>query len=231
MKVLITGGAGFLGQRLARQLLVRGQLSDSQGRTQNIDQIVLVDVVPAYDFNDARVRVVMGDSALTLDMGGASAAIGVSHGGMMLRRTAAEARVEVPRRLKRAVTVAEQHRDAIRERVGDDEVETAVAVQITGRDGVWSRPDRIAPGERGVRRRQEEHERQSDEQRDAADTADHCGAPPHFASDRRAVGSTPFARRSDLENARKFVPLAAAASQRTTRGRVVARRAGCSSVA
>src|SRR5437868_5011636 len=33
-----------------------------------------------------------GDSGLTLDMGGASAAIGVSHGGMMLRRTAAEAR-------------------------------------------------------------------------------------------------------------------------------------------
>src|SRR5439155_2287790 len=39
-----------------------------------------------------RVRVVMGDGALTMDMGGASAAIGVSHGGTMLRRTAAEAR-------------------------------------------------------------------------------------------------------------------------------------------
>ena len=38
------------------------------------------------------VRVVMGDSALTMDMGGASAAVGVSHGGMVLRRTAAEAR-------------------------------------------------------------------------------------------------------------------------------------------
>ncbi|MES2068767.1 MAG: D-erythronate dehydrogenase [Pseudomonadota bacterium] len=63
MKVLITGGAGFLGQRLARQLLARGQLSDSQGRAQKIDQIVLVDVVPAHDFNDARVRVVTGDIA------------------------------------------------------------------------------------------------------------------------------------------------------------------------
>jgi nicotinate dehydrogenase subunit B len=36
--------------------------------------------------------VVMGDSGRTLDMGGASAAIGVSHGGMVLRRTAALAR-------------------------------------------------------------------------------------------------------------------------------------------
>src|SRR5260370_36745640 len=37
-------------------------------------------------------HVVMGDSGRTLDMGGASAAIGGSHGGMVLRRTAAEAR-------------------------------------------------------------------------------------------------------------------------------------------
>jgi CO/xanthine dehydrogenase Mo-binding subunit len=34
----------------------------------------------------------MGDNGRTLDMGGASAAIGVSHGGMVLRRTAALAR-------------------------------------------------------------------------------------------------------------------------------------------
>jgi nucleoside-diphosphate-sugar epimerase len=63
MKVLITGGAGFLGQRLARQLLARGELSDSKGTLHRIDQLVLVDVVPANDFGDARVRVVTGDIA------------------------------------------------------------------------------------------------------------------------------------------------------------------------
>ena len=43
MNVLITGGAGFLGQRLTGRLLRRGALTGSDGRAQPIDRITLVD--------------------------------------------------------------------------------------------------------------------------------------------------------------------------------------------
>ncbi len=62
MKVLITGGAGFLGRRLAARLLERGTLkggTDNSERT--IDQLVLVDVVQGSPFADRRVRQVVGD--------------------------------------------------------------------------------------------------------------------------------------------------------------------------
>ncbi|MBU3544825.1 SDR family oxidoreductase [Polynucleobacter sp. MWH-Mekk-B1] len=61
MKVLITGGAGFLGQKLAKQLLARGSLKDSDGVDQKIDQLLLIDVVEANDFGDQRVKVIAGD--------------------------------------------------------------------------------------------------------------------------------------------------------------------------
>ena len=61
MKVLITGGAGFLGQKLAKQLLVRGSLKDSDGVDQKIDQLLLIDVVEANDFGDQRIKVIAGD--------------------------------------------------------------------------------------------------------------------------------------------------------------------------
>lgn len=61
MKVLITGGAGFLGQKLTKQLLSRGSLKDAQGVDQMIDQLILVDVVMANDFGDQRVKVIAGD--------------------------------------------------------------------------------------------------------------------------------------------------------------------------
>jgi D-erythronate 2-dehydrogenase len=61
VKVLITGGAGFLGRRLARKLVERGTLKGSDGRDHAIDEIVLLDVAPAEGFTDTRVRTIVGD--------------------------------------------------------------------------------------------------------------------------------------------------------------------------
>jgi nucleoside-diphosphate-sugar epimerase len=63
MKVLITGGAGFLGQRLARKLLERGTLIGPDGRRQPIDRLTLLDVVPAPATDDSRVTSLAGDIA------------------------------------------------------------------------------------------------------------------------------------------------------------------------
>jgi len=65
-----------------------GKIDGGQGLGTSIAQMVAEEIDVPFE----RVRVVMGDSGRTLDMGGASAAVGVSHGGMVLRRTAALAR-------------------------------------------------------------------------------------------------------------------------------------------
>jgi nucleoside-diphosphate-sugar epimerase len=61
MNVVITGGAGFLGLRLARTLLDRGTLQDSAGRDRQIERIVLVDVTAPPAIADPRVTCVTGD--------------------------------------------------------------------------------------------------------------------------------------------------------------------------
>lgn len=63
MKILITGGAGFLGQRLARKLLERGTLALEGGKPQVITQIDLLDVVKTDALQDPRVRAREGDIA------------------------------------------------------------------------------------------------------------------------------------------------------------------------
>ncbi|TKC81260.1 SDR family oxidoreductase [Trinickia terrae] len=61
MKVLITGGAGFLGQRLARELLERGEIAGADGKRERIGELVLLDVVEGADLGDARVKTLVGD--------------------------------------------------------------------------------------------------------------------------------------------------------------------------
>lgn len=63
MNVLITGGAGFLGRRLARKLLQRGMLRNSAGEEEAIDRLVLFDALEADGFKDPRVCAVTGDIA------------------------------------------------------------------------------------------------------------------------------------------------------------------------
>jgi nucleoside-diphosphate-sugar epimerase len=64
MKVVVTGGSGFLGQRLIRALCERGRLADAAGAERAIECIVAVDQGPcAEPWADPRVRYVAGDVA------------------------------------------------------------------------------------------------------------------------------------------------------------------------
>ena len=60
MRVVITGGAGFLGGRLAHAMLERGTLTDSRGEVREIGEIVLVDIAVPATHDDPRVRAIQG---------------------------------------------------------------------------------------------------------------------------------------------------------------------------
>jgi D-erythronate 2-dehydrogenase len=62
MHIVITGGAGFLGSKLATALLARGALTDARGTRRDIARLTLVDVAPAR-IDDSRVTSVSGDAA------------------------------------------------------------------------------------------------------------------------------------------------------------------------
>jgi len=62
MRIVITGGAGFLGTRLARKLLERGSLVDAAGTSRPLRQLVLLDITAAA-VDDPRVTAVAGDLA------------------------------------------------------------------------------------------------------------------------------------------------------------------------
>jgi len=63
MRIVITGGAGFLGVRLARALLARDTLTDARGATRRIREVVLLDVADPPELGDPRVRRFTGDLA------------------------------------------------------------------------------------------------------------------------------------------------------------------------
>lgn len=66
MRVVITGGAGFLGKLLAQKILSRGQLNDAHGVLREVSELVLVDMTAAQDelwLADRRVSQVVGDIA------------------------------------------------------------------------------------------------------------------------------------------------------------------------
>lgn len=70
MKVVITGGGGFLGLKLARALLARGQVGGAAGKDTTIAQLVLLDAAFPPDLpKDARLQAVQGDlsDAATLE--------------------------------------------------------------------------------------------------------------------------------------------------------------------
>ncbi len=60
MKAVITGGAGFLGRKLAASLLKRGRLVDRHGSLSDIDELVLFDQCEGNSLSNSLVRAITG---------------------------------------------------------------------------------------------------------------------------------------------------------------------------
>ena len=61
MKVVITGGGGFLGSRLSQKLVEQGQLTGAHGEPEPIDEIILLDALFARDQTHPMVTQITGD--------------------------------------------------------------------------------------------------------------------------------------------------------------------------
>ena len=91
VNVVITGGAGFLGARLARELLAAGSLDVAGGGPRPLSGITLIDQgpVPADLAADARVAVIRGDLGELLDPAGPAGPSGPLAGAEVIFHLAA----------------------------------------------------------------------------------------------------------------------------------------------
>ncbi|HEY3901380.1 MAG TPA: NAD-dependent epimerase/dehydratase family protein [Chthoniobacter sp.] len=82
MKVIITGGGGFLGSQLCRKLLERGTLTGPSGTAEEIREIVLFDAVFHRPASDPRVKQITGnisDRETVFSVVGADPAVAIFH--------------------------------------------------------------------------------------------------------------------------------------------------------
>ena len=61
MKVIITGGGGFLGSQLATKILEKGMLTGQRGKPEPIEHMVLIDSKFPASQPDERVKAIIGD--------------------------------------------------------------------------------------------------------------------------------------------------------------------------